>query len=109
MMMLHWLDLKVVTTMLVTCDYECFLLTKMKGSMADLSKWVLVLQSYGDAVPLVSVHWRKGDRRCEFQALPAWVHFFITKLVSPGGLVSLFGFQCADFLSPPFRIIFLLY
>lgn len=33
--MLHWLDLKVITTMLVTCDYEHFLLAKMKDVWLD--------------------------------------------------------------------------
>lgn len=58
--MLLWLDLKVITTMLVTCDYEHFLLAKMKGCLVELSTWVLVPQCYGDACLPISVHWRKG-------------------------------------------------
>lgn len=107
--MLHWLDLKVITTMLVTCDYEHFLLAKMKGCLAGLATWVPVPQCYGAAVPAISVHWRKGGRECVFQGLPGSVGFFITKSVPPGCLVSLFGFLCAGFLLPPFRIPFLLY
>lgn len=60
--MLRWLDLKVITTMLVTSDYEHFLLAKMKGCLAGLSTWVLVPQRYGAAVPAISVHWRKGGQ-----------------------------------------------